>query len=299
MVTMSEQNIHPAATLILLREAEAGPEVLLVRRSKSSRFMGGVHVFPGGKLDEADRNAAYARHLAPFDLEAASRRLRTSSEETRALHVAALREAFEEAGALLAARRAAPEALLALWDESERERLAGLRRRLHSREDRATLLDVIAAEDLILRADRLVYFDHWITPEIEPKRFDTRFFAAEVPEGQDFDFAEGELTELRWMRPADALAAYDAGEIQLAPPTWTTLWRLTKHASVGDALGALAARAVPCNLPRPRAGQGSLKLVLPGHPEYGPSVGEEIAATDAGPIAFLLSRGRWHVEFSK
>lgn len=287
----------PAATLVLLRPASTGgegTEVLLMRRHGKSGFMGGVHVFPGGKVDEHDFDEAYAEVLAPYDWEMARARFRGNATEVRAHYVAALRETFEESGCLLACPKDAPDKMLHLENNGARkERLAGYRDHLNDREHPATLLSIAREESLLLRPDLLTYFDHWITPEMEPKRYDTRFFVAAAPEGQEPTHDEHELTEWDWFRPADAIAAFAEGKIKLAPPTWVTLQRLAAYASVESTIAGLGKRTVVTNLPRPKPKAQTLTILLPGHPEYGEQVGEPVEVSEDTPLGFTFERGTW------
>lgn len=158
--------VHPAATVVLLRDGGAGVEVLMMKRSSKLAFHGGAWVFPGGRIDDEDWGGG-------GDIVAAARR-------------AAAREAAEEA-------------------------------------------------DLVVDPEALVHFANWTTPEVSPKRFATWFFAG--PAGDGDVHADGvESDEHRWFRPDDALAARDAGEIELAPPQFVTLLELRAVGSVGEAL---------------------------------------------------------------
>ena len=154
----------PASTVVLLRPGHPF-EVFLVRRSDSIAFMGGAHVFPGGRIDASD----YIDHVeTTIDgmTEAAARMPDVPPEAAVAHHVAALRELFEEAGVLLARPLTATSV----------ERLAAYRRDLLA--GKIEFGEIIRAEHLRLALDELAYFAHWVTPEIETRRFDTRFFIA-------------------------------------------------------------------------------------------------------------------------
>jgi glyoxylase-like metal-dependent hydrolase (beta-lactamase superfamily II)/8-oxo-dGTP pyrophosphatase MutT (NUDIX family) len=239
--------------VVLVRTGDRGLEVLLTQRPSTMAFAPDVHVFPGGAVDEADGDASLASRssLTPGEAE---KRLGwdLTPADALAVHVAALRELFEEAGILLATARAlAPEP-------------TGLER------DRAALLDgsvpfgeLVERLDLELRLDRLVPLSRWVTPRFVPRRFDTRFFAAELPEGLEPSFAESEVVAHRWMSPGDALAACAAGEIDLWLPTSTTLQQL-EHASsfeeIADSLGPGLADPVALM----EEGRGLLRVVLPG-----------------------------------
>ena len=291
--------VKPAATLALIRPASSGGpgiEVLLMRRHGKSGFMGGVHVFPGGKVDDHDANSAYDALLAPFDWDAAARRFQSDAAETRAHYVAALRETFEEAGCLLASCTDTPGEIIHLENDGARkERLARDRKLLNDREHPETLQSIATREKLLLRPDLIAYFDRWITPEFEPKRFDTRFFVAAAPEGQEPTHDEHELTEWDWFRPADAIGAFVEGKIALAPPTWVTLQRLAAYATVESTIAGLARRPVATVLPRPVPRKDGLTILLPGHPDYGEQVGEQVEVTGDTPLGFTMQGGKWQM----
>ena len=212
-----------AATVILMRPSAEGPEVYYLRRHVTMDFAGGMCVYPGGGVDPRDFDAAVG-WAGPSPAEWAAR-LGCDEETARALVCAAVRETFEECGVLLAGD---PELLADVSsDEWEAEREA-----LENREQ--SLSQLLARRGLVLRADLLRPLAHWITPEVEPKRFDTRFFLAEMPAGQVCRDVGGEADERLWVRPADALA----GGLHMLPPTHDTLQGLAAFDDVAAALAA-------------------------------------------------------------
>jgi 8-oxo-dGTP pyrophosphatase MutT (NUDIX family) len=249
-----------AATVILVRPAEAAPfEVLLLRRTGRAGFLANALVFPGGRVDAAD--AAHAEHLLePIDgPEQAAHRLGEPLERldvARALWVAAIRETFEEAGVLLGA--SPPPDTTAL--ETVRTELNDGR------------LDFGAAlTQLAVRLDPagLHYVARWITPEIEPKRFDTRFFLARVPSDQAASHDDRETTHSAWVSPADIVAECDAGRAALAPPTYRILETLARLTSI-DAVFESRSGLPPVIRPRFTLDGEALVLLLPGDAEYEP-----------------------------
>ena len=174
-----EANPRPASTVVLLRDAagSAGrPEVFLVRRHQNTAFMGGAHVFPGGRVEEGDRNVAESTWCDGLD--AALRQLgAVPPVEAVAFHVAAVRELFEEAGVLLARDRSG--FFVSLAKDDERARFKTYSADVHA--GSRSLRDVIEREKLRLALDALVPFAHWVTPPIDVRQFDTRFFLARVP----------------------------------------------------------------------------------------------------------------------
>ena len=243
-----------AATVALVRDAPGGMQVYLLRRVSGMAFAGGMHVFPGGSVDPADSTAEIGWAGPPASSWAGD--FGTTEPVARSLVCAAVRETFEESGVLLAG--ASPDDLLAdvSTDEWEAERVA-LEGRQHS------LSELLARRELVLRSDLLRPLAHWITPEIEPKRFDTRFFLARRPEGQVTRAAGTEADQRVWVRPADALAQ----ELTMLPPTRAVLTQLAEHRDVDAALGA--ERTITPILPALLVGADDrLVFLLPGDDGY-------------------------------
>jgi 8-oxo-dGTP pyrophosphatase MutT (NUDIX family) len=253
----------PAATLVLLRDRPAsGVEVLLIQRHEKSRFAGGAYVFPGGKIEADDNPADAARWCDGLDARAAARRLDLADAERMAVGylVGAIRETFEEVGILLA------------HDEGGRPvrvdapRFAEYRRACDA--DNRAFWEMVKRERLTLATDRLVYFAHWITPEESPYRYDTRFFAAEVPAGQDAVADEREIVDVRWLAAGEAIEAARRGEIALRTPTIMNLELLDGPPSVAAVLASLGGRAVPSIRPRVLDAHGERRVLMPGDPGY-------------------------------
>ena len=253
-------NLRPAATVVVVRDSPAGPEVFMVRRHEGNAFMGGAHVFPGGRVDAADHDA----HPAWCDgLGHAARQISLlPPAEAAAYHVAAARELFEEAGVLLA--RGADRRFVSLAGGDAHERFKRHRTDVHG--GRATLRAVVEREGLRLDLDALVLFAHWVTPPIDTHQFDTRFFLARVPPEQTPAHDDTETTHSSWMTPAVAIAQALNREIVLPPPTWTTLREIEGFGSVDDALGWAAALYVERRQPELVERDGVRMLVLPGDP---------------------------------
>lgn len=250
-----------AATVVLLRDAaDHGVEAYLLRRLAGMAFAGGRYVFPGGSVDPRDEaaatgwvGAAAAEWAAP---------LSAPEPLARALVCAAVRETFEEAGVLLAGR-----------DSSHVVDVDG--DTAHWRAEQAALLDrsasmaeVLARNGLVIRADLLRPWAHWVTPEIEPKRFDTRFFVAALPPGQQPVHFLGESDASEWVRPADAVERHATGEMAMLPPTVFTLAELSEYATVAEVIAAAQARDVRRVLPRIVVSGDDVVLLLPGEPGY-------------------------------
>jgi len=280
---------RPAATVILLRPGAAAgaPEVFLVRRGEGAAFMGGAHVFPGGRVDPADATVPAAGDAAAF----AARLGEEAPETALAVGAAAARELFEEAGALLA-RDVRTGADPDLADPARRARLSAARRALAKRE--TTFRAFLEGEGLAVDLGALHFFARWVTPEVEPRRFDARFFLAACPAGAEPVHDEAEVFEGVWLEPAEALRRADRGEIALPPPTLWNLLDLAPLARVEDALAAADARTVVVFRPRARAtAAGQIVLVLAGDPDYDRDGFDATEPPLEAQRRFLLEGTRW------
>ncbi len=248
---------RPSATVVVVRESPAGPEVLLLRRAERGDMNSGAWVFPGGLVDAGD--AACGACADGLDDAGANARLGVASGGL-AFYVAAVRECFEECGLLFAGDTPGR-----LADEATVARLERWRGPLHRGE--TSFSDFCAEQGLRLALDRLVYCAHWVTPVGLPKRFDTRFFAAEAPPAQPAAHDEGETVEHRWLRPADVLA--DRAAYKMMTPTVHTLQSIARHEAAADWLEAMRAQAtVPTVVPRLARGAAGKRPITPDEPAY-------------------------------
>lgn len=239
----------------MTRDGDSGLEVFLLRRVVGMAFAGGMTVFPGGGVDRRDADTSVA-WIGP---EPAwwGQRFDCSPELARALVCAAVRETFEESGVLLAGS----DGQHIVADTS---RYADARAGLVDRE--VSLAQFLADAGLALRADLLRPLAHWLTPEFEPRRYDTRFFVAAIPPGQQADAETTEASDARWRRPADALADWRAGERLLLPPTWQTLAELATHETTAGVLAA--ERSIHRIMPKVQQRHGKERYLLPGDADY-------------------------------
>jgi 8-oxo-dGTP pyrophosphatase MutT (NUDIX family) len=219
---------------MLVRDGRAGLDVFMVRRSLRLVFAGGAHVFPGGSVDEADRDME-AWCVGRTDDEASA--AIGVPRGGLAFWVAAVRECFEEAGVLLAVD--SEGALVRLDDAGIAERFAGYRREIACGE--RSLADVCAAAGLRLAVEGMHYVSRWITPEGAPRRFDTRFFVCVAPEAQTPLHDAEETIAHEWVRPADLLERHRQGAVDLMLPTQRSLEWLDGEATVADVLAAASA----------------------------------------------------------
>lgn len=233
-VQAADAHMRLAATIILLRDEGDGLEVFMMKRASRTDF-GGLHVFPGGKVDIEDAVGAMAQHCSGLTDAEASARLGIESGGL-AFWVAAVRECFEEAGMLLVY---GPDgAMLRARKPRWAEGLLALRTDLNA--GRRSFLDVCQQMSMQLAVDRVHYFSHWITPEGPPRRYDTRFFVAAAPLEQEGLHDERELVDSCWIHPAEALAAHERGEFNMIYPTLTTLKALAHFSRVDEVLDVVA-----------------------------------------------------------
>jgi len=251
--------------VMVIREKPTGPdrdiEVLMVLRSRSSRFVPGYHVYPGGILDPEDYAPQVERFCRGMDRKKAFEILPNMSQAEKAIGawVAGIRETFEEAGILIATRR--DGSTVSIRTEEERERLCGYRRALNS--GTMKFQEFLEKEDLILPLDRLHYFSHWITPEPLPLRYDVRFFLAETPEGQQVMHDGMELTEHVWVNPGKALDLYEEGNFGMVLPQLMTLVEISQFKRVEDAIHSTIGKKVPAYLTKIRKIEGHDVEVMP------------------------------------
>jgi 8-oxo-dGTP pyrophosphatase MutT (NUDIX family) len=245
-----------SATVMVVRDGPRGLEVLLVRRHGNSGVLGGVHVFPGGKLDAADRQAdpaaldrpalACLEGLCEPGLDA---------ETALGLHVTALRETFEESGLLLGVSHGAAQ-VQPVRDLTS----AG-----------TPFAAALQALGLPLNTACVLPWSRWVTPRVPSvtnKRFDTRFFVAAAPEDQAVEHCVREATEAVWLSPRAGLERYWAGEIDLAPPQIMSLSQLNHLTDVSQVLAAARSRPPALIEPEPFNLDGQRVICYPGDPAH-------------------------------
>lgn len=225
--SMSIATPRPAATVVVFRDraplddGDTGFEVLMVRRNDTVAFMAGAYVFPGGRVEKEDVEAA-------------------GGDEPRAFRLAAVRELDEETG-------------------------------------------------VRVEPSDLVRFAHWVTPESEPRRYDTWFFLARLPDGQQARHVAGETTALVWLTPRDAIERCQRDEIMLPPPTWTTLKRMLRYRTSEELMAWARGVRVARIQPRLLREAERMLLTLPGDPAHPTVEGWEIP----DETRFVLQDGRW------
>jgi 8-oxo-dGTP pyrophosphatase MutT (NUDIX family) len=249
---------RPAATVLLVRDSQDGPEFLLLRRHGRSGFAAGAWVFPGGVVDGGDQDLGLVERMdGPTPMQWAERLGLSDPADAVSFVIAAVREAFEETGILLA--RVADDATN---PGAAQEGLEIARRALLA--EVVDLRQVMTTRSLRIMGDRLLYLAHWITPEPEPRRYDTRFFLARVDPDAVCTPHEAEMTESVWLTARGAVHFFEDGSLKMLPPTVHTLRRLAGYESVDAIFAALADAPVPAIMPVMRVVPEGVAIVLPG-----------------------------------
>jgi 8-oxo-dGTP pyrophosphatase MutT (NUDIX family) len=252
-----------AATVMLLRDGDGGPAVHMLRRRASMAFAGGAYAYPGGGVDPRDDDRL-VRWAGPTRAEWAAR-LGVDEASAQAIVCAAVRETYEEAGVLLAGPTADTVVGDITGEDWEADRVALIGRDL-------SFAEFLDRRGLALRSDLLGAWGRWVTPEFEPRRYDTWFFVAALPEGQRTLHASLEADRTVWIRPAEAAARYDAGELLMMPPTIAMLRRLAAYDSAAEALAAAPSCDMTPVLAQARLEDGNVVLTWPGHDEFTKSI---------------------------
>jgi 8-oxo-dGTP pyrophosphatase MutT (NUDIX family) len=248
-----------AATVMLLRDTADGTAVHMLRRRASMAFAGGAYAYPGGGVDPRDDRPV--RWAGP-SLEVWAERLGVDdTASAQAIVCAAVRETFEEAGVLLAGATHGTVVGDTTGDDWEADRQALVDRGL-------SFADFLDRRGLVLRSDLLGAWARWITPEFEPRRYDTWFFVAALPEGQRTRNASSEAESTVWISPGDATAGYDKGDLLMMPPTVATLRTLQPYGTAAQALEAAADQDLTPVLAKARMEGGEVVLSWPGHDEF-------------------------------
>lgn len=260
--------VKPAATVLLVRDAEAGgTEVFMLRRTFNAAFASGMFVFPGGKVDDVDGVAEIAELCDGLWDDGASALLGLESGGL-AYWVACIRECFEEAGILLARRRDTGE-VISFDDPTVAARFQAERENIH--DGSVALLELCQREGLTLTTDEIHYVSHWITPVGERRRFDTRFFIARAPAAQEPLHDDNETIASMWISPQEAIERAHEKDLMLMPPTRANIEFLLPYGSADEVMAAAAkvSRPQPI-LPKLRTDSDGrvVGIAMPGDPGY-------------------------------
>jgi 8-oxo-dGTP pyrophosphatase MutT (NUDIX family) len=262
-----------ASTVVLLRDGDGQPgglEVYLLRRHVDMAFAAGMCVFPGGGVDKRDFDADIG-WVGPTPAEWAVL-LGTDEAFARALVCAAVRETFEESGVLLAGPTVdsvVEDTTGVDWEED--------RRALEARD--VSFTSFLERRGLKLRTDLLRLWGSWVTPVFEPRRFNARFFVAELPAGQATRDVSTESDHVVWLTLREAIRAVDAHEMLMLPPTYCTCLEMFDHASTAEVLEAAAGRDLVAVEPQAVVGEDGTYLTIPDRLVR---LGEDVAARMRG-----------------
>jgi 8-oxo-dGTP pyrophosphatase MutT (NUDIX family) len=255
---------RPAATVLTLRDAKNGYEILMLRRNLASEFVGGAYVFPGGGVDPEDASALAQERSVGMSDASCSKRLGVESGGL-AYYVACFRELFEEGGLLVACDEAGTE--IDLTNRPLVDRLN--EQRVFVNDGSLAFVELLMREGLYLDLRNVAYLAHWVTPVGPPRRYDTRFFVALAPVGQIAGHDDHETVDSRWLRPRDALALHERGEFDLMLPTAQNLAAVAQFETAREVLDFANAQAeVPRIEPRIVAREGARVILLPGDDGY-------------------------------
>jgi len=274
-----------AATVLLLRPG-APFEIFMVRRHGRSKFMGGMYVFPGGKRDEADSTMDRIPLCCGLNADQAAQRMDPTMAPERALglYIAAIRETFEEAGILMAVDTQGHS----IDGSQHSETLAAERQAVLNNEK--TLFDVLESNQWRLDLHGLQYYAHWITPELEKRRYSARFFVAHAPANQAGTHDSHETTDSLWITPQDAVKQYNDGVFQCGPPTLRVLEQMARYSSIEQAVSAAKNKPCKANAPQFAKDGETLCLVLSGDPLHPYEPGDNRKR-------FALEEARWRTIF--
>jgi 8-oxo-dGTP pyrophosphatase MutT (NUDIX family) len=263
MMTFAErEQLTPSATVVLVRPSGGRFEVYLIRRSRSSGFMGGLFVFPGGVVDPVDCDSRFWLRHVDLPADRIDRRLGGGLSTGQALSygVAAIRETLEESGVMLARQNGNEKATT--------ERIAQVRARQGA--DGRWFAERIAEAGWTLTLSSLNRWSRWITPLGMSRRFDTRFFAAAMPEWQRCSPDDRETVDGRWATPLQGLEENLNGGIPLSPPTVVTLHQLLDYDSFEDVLEEAGGRSWGETIrPRMVKLEKGAVIIEPWDPQYG------------------------------
>jgi 8-oxo-dGTP pyrophosphatase MutT (NUDIX family) len=256
-----------AATVILLRDKKPeGFEVFLLKRHEKSSFMGGNFVYPGGRVDQDDGSLEICSFSKGITFDEAHKILggTFSPEESFTHWIAAIRELFEEAGVFLAYDQEGN--LFQIRNQDEQAKFLSYRESLQK--GALTVCQMAQKEKLLFALDQLHYYAHWITPEARSERFDTRFFLARYPSGQEASHDQKETTAGIWITPQKALEENLRGEVFLSPPTLKTLEDLLRFKTIDEVFTSLKNMKIRPILPiLTKIASGPL-IIFPWDPEY-------------------------------
>ena len=259
----STKNLTPSSSLMIVRDSEIGVQVFMMKRSLRSSF-GGIWVFPGGILEDQDQDIVKKNYCNGID-EKKAKAILNYDQESLTYWIASLRETFEETGALIANR---DNNSFFTPTEDEAINLERLRSDLNN--GKISFISILKQLKLKIALERLIYISHWITPDVETKRYTTRFFLTSLNEEVTMTHDDLEGTDSKWIGINEALEAHKAGRISLIMPTIKNLESISSYKNTQEmisAKNAIKAKDMPATEPKFFKENGQWKGLLPG--EYG------------------------------
>ena len=259
----SSKNLTPSSSLMIVRDSDIGVQVFMMKRSLRSSF-GGIWVFPGGILEDQDQDIAKKNYCNGID-EKKAKAILNYDQESLTYWIASLRETFEETGALIANR---DNNSFFTPTEDEAINLERLRSDLNN--GKISFISILKRLKLKIALERLIYISHWITPDVETKRYTTRFFLTSLNEEVTMTHDDLEGTDSKWIGINEALEAHKAGRISLIMPTIKNLESISSYKNTQEmisAKNAIKAKDIPAIEPKFFKENGQWKGLLPG--EYG------------------------------
>ena len=259
----STKNLTPSSSLMIVRDSDIGVQVFMMKRSLRSSF-GGIWVFPGGILEDQDQDIAKKNYCNGID-EQKAKAILNYDQESLTYWIASLRETFEETGALIANR---DNNSFFTPTEDEAINLERLRSDLNN--GKISFISILKQLKLKIALERLIYISHWITPDVETKRYTTRFFLTSLNEEVTMTHDDLEGTDSKWIGINEALEAHKAGRISLIMPTIKNLESISSYKNTQEmisAKNAIKAKDIPAIEPKFFKENGQWKGLLPG--EYG------------------------------
>jgi len=257
------KNLTPSSSLMIVRDSDIGVQVFMMKRSLRSNF-GGIWVFPGGILEDQDQDIAKKNYFNGID-EKKAKAILNYDQESLTYWIASLRETFEETGALIANRENN-----SFFTPTEDEAINLERLRSDLNNGKISFISILKQLKLKIALERLIYISHWITPDVETKRYTTRFFLTSLNEKVTMTHDELEGTDSKWIGINEALEAHKAGRISLIMPTIKNLESISSYKNTQEiisAKNAIKAQDIPAIEPKFFKENGQWKGLLPG--EYG------------------------------
>ena len=257
-------NLTPSSSLMLVRDSDEGVQIFMMKRAMKSNF-GGIWVFPGGILEKQDKDIA-EKDFCNGITETEAKGILNNDDESLLYWIASLRETFEETGALIANRE---DNSVFVPTDDEVDTLMNLRDELLN--GSISFISILIQLKLKIDLSRLVYVSHWITPDVETKRYTTRFFLASFNENLVLKHDGIEGTDSKWFGIDDVLREYKKGKVSLIMPTIKNLESISDFKNTDELMFAKKSvnpMDIPAIEPKFFIEDGKWRGLLPGEDGY-------------------------------